>query len=49
MSSRIAHHIDFPDYSDAELLQIAALMLKKLNYSFDDGASAAFERAHRAR
>ena len=44
MSSRIAHHIDFPDYSDAELLQIAALMLKKLNYSFDDGASAAFER-----
>ncbi len=25
--SRIAHHIDFPDYSDAELLQIADMML----------------------
>jgi probable Rubsico expression protein CbbX len=30
--SRIAHHIDFPDYSDAELLQIAELMLTQQNY-----------------
>ncbi len=30
--SRIAHHIDFPDYSDAELLQIAELMLATQNY-----------------
>ncbi len=30
--SRIAHHIDFPDYSDGELLQIAELMLTKQNY-----------------
>ena len=27
MASRIAHHIDFPDYSEPELLQIARLML----------------------
>ncbi len=30
--SRIAHHIDFPDYSDEELLQIAELMLAHQNY-----------------
>jgi probable Rubsico expression protein CbbX len=30
--SRIAHHIDFPDYSDGELLQIAEMMLGKQNY-----------------
>ncbi len=27
MSSRIAHHIDFPDYGEAELMQIAEKML----------------------
>jgi probable Rubsico expression protein CbbX len=42
LSSRIAHHIDFPDYSEAELLQIANLMLEQLNYRFDEGAGAAF-------
>ncbi len=30
--SRIAHHIDFPDYQDDELIQIAELMLEKQNY-----------------
>ena len=30
--SRIAHHIEFPDYSDAELLQIADMMLATQNY-----------------
>ncbi|MCL1960850.1 MAG: CbbX protein [Desulfovibrionaceae bacterium] len=44
MASRIAHHIDFPDYSEAELMQIAQLMLGHLNYRFDTGAAAAFER-----
>jgi probable Rubsico expression protein CbbX len=44
MASRIAHHIDFPDYSEAELMQIAGLMLQQLNYRFDDGAQAAFGR-----
>ena len=44
MASRIAHHIDFPDYSEAELIQIAQLMLGQLNYSFDPGAAGAFAR-----
>ncbi|MGD9832810.1 MAG: CbbX protein [Piscinibacter sp.] len=44
MASRIAHHIDFPDYSEAELLQIAELMLEKLNYRFDADAESAFAR-----
>ena len=30
--SRIAHHIEFPDYSDEELLQIAEMMLATQNY-----------------
>jgi probable Rubsico expression protein CbbX len=42
MASRIAHHIDFPDYTEAELQQIARLMLAKLNYNFDEEAQAAF-------
>ena len=32
--SRIAHHIDFPDYRDDELLAIAELMLRRQNYQF---------------
>ncbi len=30
--SRVAHHIDFPDYSNDELLQISDLMLEQQNY-----------------
>ncbi|MEI2677518.1 MAG: CbbX protein [Burkholderiaceae bacterium] len=44
MASRIAHHIDFPDYSEAELMQIARLMLEKLNYRFDADAEPVFGR-----
>jgi probable Rubsico expression protein CbbX len=44
MASRIAHHIDFPDYSHSELVQIADLMLKQLNYGFDTAAREAFGR-----
>ena len=40
--SRIAHHIDFPDYADAELLKIADLMLEKQAYRFDADARQAF-------
>ena len=36
--SRIAHHIDFPDYSDDELLEIADGMLAQQNYRFDEKA-----------
>jgi probable Rubsico expression protein CbbX len=42
--SRIAHHIDFPDYSDAELLAIAELMLSEQNYRFAPEAREAFIR-----
>jgi probable Rubsico expression protein CbbX len=40
LSSRIAHHIDFPDYSVDELLQIAGRMLAQQRYHFDDGTEA---------
>ena len=30
--SRIAHHIEFPDYTDEELLRIAASMLEQQQY-----------------
>ena len=42
--SRIAHHIDFPDYSDDELLAIAELMLRDMNYKFSADAREAFVR-----
>ncbi|WP_118132773.1 CbbX protein [Oceanicella sp. SM1341] len=39
--SRIAHHIDFPDYSDAELLTISERMLEGQSYRLSAGARAA--------
>ena len=42
--SRIAHHIDFPDYAEAELLVIAELMLKERGYRFSAAARGAFEK-----
>jgi MoxR-like ATPase len=39
--SRIAHHIDFPDYSDDELLRISQSMLESQSYVFDAEAEAA--------
>ena len=42
--SRIAHHIDFPDYSEAELLAIAELMLDEQNYHLSPEARDAFVR-----
>ncbi|KAB0574468.1 CbbX protein [Ideonella dechloratans] len=44
MSSRIAHHLDFPDYSADELLGIADRMLAGQHYRFGDGARDAFAR-----
>jgi len=40
--SRIAHHIDFPDYSADELMAIADLMLKEQNYRFSPSAREVF-------
>jgi probable Rubsico expression protein CbbX len=42
MSSRIAHHLDFPDYAHAELLQIGDRMLDGMNYRFADDARETF-------
>ncbi len=42
-SSRISHHIDFPEYTPAELMEIAHLMLAQLNYEFTRDAELAFE------
>jgi probable Rubsico expression protein CbbX len=42
LSSRIAHHLDFPDYSEGELQQIADKMLGGMNYRFGAGAREAF-------
>jgi hypothetical protein len=42
--SRIAHHIDFPDYSDGELLSIAELMMRAQSYEFSTKARDAFIR-----
>src|SRR3569833_2085773 len=42
MRSRIAHHIDFPDYSVEELLHIAKLMLARQNYRFSEEGEKAF-------
>ncbi len=41
MASRVAHHIDFPDYSEDELFAIAQLMLDRMQYALDDAAAAA--------
>jgi probable Rubsico expression protein CbbX len=42
MSSRVAHHIDFPDYTIDELLAIARLMLDAESYELSDEAQVAF-------
>jgi len=43
MSSRIAHHLDFPDYAPADLLRIGDKLLEQQNYRFAADARAAFE------
>ena len=40
--SRIAHHINFPDYAMEELATIGESMLSQQNYTFDAGSRAAF-------
>lgn len=42
--SRIAHHIDFPDYSADELMAIAELMLEQQSYTLDDTSRLAFRQ-----
>ena len=42
LSSRIANHVDFPDYSADELLTIGKLMLEEQQYQFTPEAEKAF-------
>jgi probable Rubsico expression protein CbbX len=44
MSSRIGNHISFPDYSADELVQIAKVMTRDLEYDFADGAQDVFRK-----
>jgi probable Rubsico expression protein CbbX len=41
LSSRVANHIDFPDYTPDELIQIARLILEEQQYRMDGAAEAA--------
>jgi probable Rubsico expression protein CbbX len=43
LSSRIAHHIAFPDYTPPELLAIADLMLAQMQYTLSDDARATLQ------
>jgi probable Rubsico expression protein CbbX len=47
--SRIAHHIDFPDYTAEELFEISRLMLENLNYRLNDEAETVFKEYIEAR
>lgn len=49
MSSRIAHHVDFPDYGLDELLAIAARMLERMHYRLSTEAQRALEEYVRLR
>ena len=42
IKSRIAHHIDFPDFKAEELMAIAELMLQQLMYRFTEPARETF-------
>lgn len=42
LSSRVPHHIEFDDYSHAELVEIADLMVASENFQFDDDARTTF-------
>jgi len=43
MMSRIGNHIDFPNYSADELVQIAAVMAEQLEYDIEDAAFPVFQ------
>jgi probable Rubsico expression protein CbbX len=41
LSSRIAHHLDFPDYAPEELLEIALRMAQQMQYTLSESALSA--------
>ena len=42
MASRVTHHIDFPDYTPEELMEIAQRMLERQDYRLSPAAQPAF-------
>ena len=44
MMSRIGNHIDFPNYSADELVEIASVMARDLEYDIDEKAYATFKQ-----
>jgi probable Rubsico expression protein CbbX len=42
MQSRVAHHIEFPDFTDDELMRIGELMLEQREYAFAPEARTVF-------
>ena len=44
MSSRVAHHIDFPDYTPPQLHAIAQLMLEQMQYRLSPAANEALRQ-----
>jgi probable Rubsico expression protein CbbX len=44
MMSRIGNHIDFPNYSADELVEIASVMARDLEYEINDNAYPVFKR-----
>jgi len=49
MMSRIGNHIDFPNYGADELVEIAAVMARDLEYDIDDDAFPVFKKYIEAR
>jgi probable Rubsico expression protein CbbX len=49
MGSRVAHHVDFPDYTVEELMAIARLMLARAAYELTADAEVALRRYIRRR
>jgi probable Rubsico expression protein CbbX len=43
MGSRVAHHIDFPDYEAGELMEITRLMVAQQGYELGEHAGEAFQ------
>jgi len=44
MSSRIGNHVDFPNYEVDELVEIAQVMIRDLDYKLSTDAPSAFEK-----
>ena len=44
MSSRVGNHIDFPNYETDELVEIAQVMIRDLEYELSPDAAMVFEQ-----